>query len=762
MLADERLTKPEHDLWERVGTGELLDLRASRNELNDPAQGGSWGADRTVRAELLVELLTGQRQPHDALEAKALNVRGARITGTLNLEATTLVCPVRLEDCSFAKPIILREARAPAVRLPGCHMPGLKADRLETHGILALNHGFTAHGEVSLFGACIGGQLYGDGAKLINPEGRALFADWLTVNQGLHCHKLIAEGEVRLPGAHISGTLELDGARLTNLPPDQNDEAPAALVADGLRVQGSMFCRAGFTAKGTMRLLRAQIGGQLNFEGAILDNQGREALIADGLTVDQSMVCGAGGPGTEEAIAPNKRFRADGEVALAGAHIGGQLTFRGASLTNPGGRALTADKLTVDTDVFFGKEFNATGAVRLIGAHIGGQLYFEGACLTNPNGPALDAYRLTVGDDMSCDGFVAKGEMRLTGARIGGGLHLTGAYLRRGSPDQRALDAYRLTVGDDMSCDGFVAKGEMRLTGARIGGGLHLTGACLVRGSPTRLALNAGRLSADSVFFDEWFAARGQIRLHGARIAGQLGFSGVCRTNTGETALELQEANIATLFLTPQQPPAGVVDLVEAQVGVLIDNEDNWPAAVRLRGLVYDTPAKGSVQERLRWLERDRDGYSPQPYEQLAAAYRRTGNDEAARQVAVAQQRRRRATLAWPGKLWSGLMDVLVGYGYRTWQAGLWLAALLLASVAVFAHAHAHQQLTPAKPPSELQHFNPLVYTLDVLLPIVNLGQEGGWVPHRLAAVCFWVLTLAGWVLTTAVVAGLTGVLKRE
>jgi hypothetical protein len=46
--------------------------------------------------------------------------------------------------------------------------------------------------------------------------------------------------------------------------------------------------------------------------------------------------------------------------------------------------------------------------------------------------------------------------------------------------------------------------------------------------------------------------------------------------------------------------------------------------------------------------------------------------------------------------------------------------------------------------------------------PIVNLGQEGGWVPHRWAAVAYWALILVGWVLTTAVVAGLTGVLKRD
>jgi hypothetical protein len=104
----------------------------------------------------------------------------------------------------------------------------------------------------------------------------------------------------------------------------------------------------------------------------------------------------------------------------------------------------------------------------------------------------------------------------------------------------------------------------------------------------------------------------------------------------------------------------------------------------------------------------------------------------------------------------------LVGHGYRTWLAGVWLVGLWLVGTMLFAVAHLMGLLTAAKAERELQHFNPLVYALDLLLPIVNLGQDGRWVPHRWAAVWYWLLTLAGWVLTTAVVAALSGLLKRE
>lgn len=58
--------------------------------------------------------------------------------------------------------------------------------------------------------------------------------------------------------------------------------------------------------------------------------------------------------------------------------------------------------------------------------------------------------------------------------------------------------------------------------------------------------------------------------------------------------------------------------------------------------------------------------------------------------------------------------------------------------------------------------FHPPAYTLDVLLPILNLGQQDAWQPQGAALGWSWVLIGAGWVLTTAVVAGLTSILKRD
>jgi len=202
------------------------------------------------------------------------------------------------------------------------------------------------------------------------------------------------------------------------------------------------------------------------------------------------------------------------------------------------------------------------------------------------------------------------------------------------------------------------------------------------------------------------------------------------------------------------------VNLTNTRVGIFRDDPASWPASLRLQGFVYDTLENDhvDVRERLRWLTLH-GSYTSQPYDQLAATYRRTGQEEAARKVGLTKQWRRRSVLNPAGKLLNWLLYVTIGYGYRTWLAGAWLAGLLALGTWVFARAYpAH--MTPASTHPEA--FHPLAYTLDVLLPIVNLGQQNAWQPQGSALYWSPALTGAGWILTTAVVAGLTGLLNRN
>ena len=268
-----------------VAAGEPLDLRSRTSELDDPVHGADWGPERTVHAELLYELLVSSPVP-----PRAVVVRGARISGGLNLEAVTLACPFVLDGCFCEHPINLQEARAETIRLTGCTLLSVAADRLETRGNLVLS-GSTA-AIVSLQGARLGGNL------ILNAT---------TLTGG-------------------SWPLDLADAALIPLTYAEDDRHEnVALAAGGMSVDGDMFCRHGFTAHGQVFLVGARVGRQLIFDGADLNNNDGIALFADRLDVGQNMFC--------------RKAVVKGAVQLRAANVKGQLVFDGARLSNEHGEA---------------------------------------------------------------------------------------------------------------------------------------------------------------------------------------------------------------------------------------------------------------------------------------------------------------------------------------------------------------------------------------------------------------------------------------
>jgi hypothetical protein len=123
---------------------------------------------------------------------------------------------------------------------------------------------------------------------------------------------------------------------------------------------------------------------------------------------------------------------------------------------------------------------------------------------------------------------------------------------------------------------------------------------------------------------------------------------------------------------------------------------------------------------------------------------------------------RRRRTLSWAEWLWSVLLDGLVGFGYRTWLAGLWLLGFWLVGWAVFDWAHNHHQLELAKQDGAHPAYHGAAYALDTLMPVVDLRQQEVWIPRGWVQWWAWASILAGWILTAAVAAALTGLLKRD
>ena len=74
---------------EAAATGTVVDLRVGNPALDALENGTEWGPERTVRAEVIVDLLTGNGEAA-SVPVKGVHVQGARIMGKLNLEASTL------------------------------------------------------------------------------------------------------------------------------------------------------------------------------------------------------------------------------------------------------------------------------------------------------------------------------------------------------------------------------------------------------------------------------------------------------------------------------------------------------------------------------------------------------------------------------------------------------------------------------------------------------------------------------------------------
>src|SRR5262249_22615207 len=134
------------------------------------------------------------------------------------------------------------------------------------------------------------------------------------------------------------------------------------------------------------------------------------------------------------------------------------------------------------------------------------------------------------------------------------------------------------------------------------------------------------------------FRSEGTVRLTGARVAGPVCLRRAELVNPGQVALDIRHAQARELDLRLAAPTDSTLDLRHARVNGIHDDPAIWPARRRLDGLSYTALARPlTAEQRLAWLARDT--YLPYAYEQLAASYRRSGDEGQARTVLLAKQR---------------------------------------------------------------------------------------------------------------------------
>ncbi|MEW2619643.1 oxidoreductase [Streptomyces sp. NPDC048106] len=400
--------------------------------------------------------------------------------------------------------------------------------------------------------------------------------------------------------------------------------------------------------------------------------------------------------------------------------------------------------------------------------------------LVNCSVPRLEAARVHTEGDLHLPRCRFRNGVRLTDAHIGTDLLLNQAvvYRDRGG---RSISADGLSVGQDLQAELLESHGELRLRGAQVGVSLSLRGARL--SNPyARLALNAPQLSVERTLYltpagvgnpllsgttpargtrIQRFECQGGLRLDDGRFGDAVDLERARFTLTDDQELSLRRVHAPELRFLGDGPQRGKVVLSGAQIMNLVDRAGAWPGAGRLHmgGFAYENLVPQGpfpLTRRLDWIAAATAEYAPEPYERLASVLREAGEDEDAREVLLAKQRRRRETLPLAGKLWGYVQDLTVAYGYRPGRAAVWMAVLWAAGTLAFSHA-AHPPMNRDDHP----YWSPALFTLDLLLPVIDLGQVGEW---RLRGPWQWLtaaMILLGWVLATTVAAGATRLLRR-
>lgn len=440
-----------------------------------------------------------------------------------------------------------------------------------------------------------------------------------------------------------------------------------------------------------------------------------------------------------------------GSISLFGSDITGDMWLNGADLVSEdSGYALHAPQLHVGGGLY-ARAVKAMGGFNLWGAQAFTLEVTEG-CLSSTDHAALRCDGVRIAQDLSCAELsVDGGGISLFGAVIGGQWWCNRAAVRNHTG--WAVSAPSVRVGGGIYANDMSAHGGVNLFAATVGESIELSGCTLTSHGSHALRAPGIRVEANLTLGNGASIASG-ITLPRAEIKGALRLSE--STFTDASTIDLQHAIVGVLDMASTNTRLPMCDLRAATIGRIDDSPTAWPPRIELDGLTYqDLHPLLPATHRLAWLHRSTK-YSPHAYERLAAYYRQLGHDDDARTVQLARQRRRRSNTQLPSRLWGYFEDLTVGYGYRPWRAFIWFFALTALVAIVFA----------AVPPQPVRAngpaFQSVAFAIDLTLPILDLGQEKAFTPSGNTTWVAWASAIAGWLLATTVVAGLTRRLSRS
>lgn len=491
--------------------------------------------------------------------------------------------------------------------------------------------------------------------------------------------------------------------------------------------------------------------------------------------------------------------RIDGKVSLSGSDIKGHLSCTQATLRNPQGSAFKAQGMKVASSVLL-EGTTATGQVSLLGAQIGGQLVAIGVAFHNPDGHALNAQSTQVRGDAFLRYATTDGEVSFMGAEVSGVLDCTHATMR--NAEGHALNAQRLIVRE-----GFIWR---RIKG--VAGAVDLTSAHVgdLWDDPESWAL-CDTLYLSGFIYDV---------LHGGiNVPDRLAWLKKGAVSRREFYPQPYEQLAKLLRDTGHRSDARAI-MVAKEKEQRKASRERWRRERDWRNELLKA-SHLPVEERWDAIEKLQERRPNDPHvARLALLHPK---DEAALDVGnmtlqLAQkqfrdeQRWHGVRVGWrnAGSLIADrIFGVVVGYGHkpersfymlltlvligwfladRAWEAGDfaptmgpvlmsegWQTLATDENIANPAQVWSDKYMlapdgtTVLTPGRDYETFNAVSYAVDLVVPIVSLGQEASWAPSTTRSpwgwwlwIARWWLTALGWIVTAIGAAAVTGVIRRD
>jgi hypothetical protein len=425
--------------------------------------------------------------------------------------------------------------------------------------------------------------------------------------------------------------------------------------------------------------------------------------------------------------------RIKGDTQLTGLTVDGRLSMVGSDIGQ-------------DLWIGDGAQF---GRVNLNSAHVKGDVTLSAVNV----GSALLMVGIEIGQDLNINKQSWFKEIWLNNARVKG----------RTDIDNSFISETAFIQGSELGQSLFVSNGTeikvLNLLRAHVKGQTNLSDFKLT-----------GELRGEA------FQADGPVLLHArfegpinfslARFASHLNFAG----GTFLRDVDLSGTQISGTLILSENAPRKVANwtqpdggrapgllLKNASINLLPSMSDRWPSGIDVSGLVYrdlmDTNVSSSFGP---WLARHEgfmnNDYAQQPYEQLARVLQNRGqlDDVIAIRYASKEKERNKATGLTAAGQW--ILKWVIGYGYHVERAIVAAVLVVLLGATVLR--------VSGRGPAHGMPYG-LAYSFDMLLPLVKLREEhykydlNGWPRYY-----FYVHKIAGYVLASFLIAGLSGLTK--